>query len=370
LGQPHNLVSSLSLWLGVIKQRLEECMHTLRTTNPAAADALTAKASRLGPDHPDRHLLLTSTSTSTSTSSTLTSCGVLPVPLVIIANKLDLFKDKDSSEKKLVCQFLRFAAHAHGATLLTLGAKDKASTANLRQTLTHHLFASSSASAGAAVAAGTATAAAAPSASPSSASSAGSRGGLTRKELSENKPLIVPAGSDSFEDILKTLPKGANRSDFVGPRGVCGDGIRAWSPFLERCFGPASPSDEDRLKRGAEEGEFENDLNDVDNGNDEEEKGGESKGAAPSSSAKGLAIEPLVDEARAQRDLILEQYRKDEERKRRLEDSSRAAAQQPPSASSSSSSSSLSASTNTSVTSSSRSLSKPKSARQSAVEAK
>ena len=40
--------------------------------------------------------------------------------------------------------------------------------------------------------------------------------------------IFQSTGSDSFEDILKTLPKGANRSDFVGPRVRIQKGPGRW----------------------------------------------------------------------------------------------------------------------------------------------
>jgi len=55
----------------------------------------------------------------------------MTIPLLIIANKYDIYKDMESVQKKTISQALRFVAHSNGATLLTVGARDKASQNNV-----------------------------------------------------------------------------------------------------------------------------------------------------------------------------------------------------------------------------------------------
>jgi dynein light intermediate chain 2 len=259
LSQPQNLAHALGLWLDLLRKRCDECVNALKQSDPSAAEAILAAAaarassnsnsngSGSSSEHPDKYIV-----------------KPFPVPLLIIGSKLDTLKDRDSQDKKLVCCLLRFVAHAHGASLLTVGTKDKASQGNLRSTLTGLLL---------------------PSSSGSSSSKA------ARKEMSYDKPLVVTPGSDSFDDIFKasSLPKGVDSAGFVGKRGVAEDWVKKWGRPLEEAFGPAKPSPEDLLEVSMEGQPF-------------VEGEGEEKGGDAHASSADLYREPLVDEARALRE--------------------------------------------------------------------
>jgi hypothetical protein len=111
-------------------------------------------------------------------------------PIIVVGNKMDLLKDREPVERRAISQALRFMCHQAGASFITCSSKDKNSQSNYRSLMTSHLFASSSSSSS----------------------------GKTKREVNADKPMIVPIGSDTFEDILKNLPKGADRSDFIGTR--------------------------------------------------------------------------------------------------------------------------------------------------------
>mmetsp|Transcript_35365 Transcript_35365/g.94789 ORF Transcript_35365/g.94789 Transcript_35365/m.94789 type:complete len:203 (-) Transcript_35365:183-791(-) len=199
----------------------------------------------------------------------------MTIPLLIIANKYDIYKDMESVQKKTISQALRFVAHSNGATLLTVGARDKASQNNLRMQLTQLLFRTSSSK---------------------------------KVELTNHdKPMAVPAGVDSFDNILKIPPKGTDVADFVGPRSVNSDANVTWARVMEDMFGP---------KRS---------LDDVEG---EEKKEDE------------VFLEPAVDDMRSQRDAALVQYKKEAERKLQLEISGKKSSSRSKSKSSSKSSSS------------------------------
>jgi len=265
LSQPQNLAHALGLWLNLLRARCDECVNALKQSDPSAAEALLAAASARASgnnasnssgsgsttEHPDKHLV-----------------KPFPVPLLIIGSKLDTLKDRDSQDKKLVCCLLRFVAHAHGASLLTVGTKDKVSQGNLRSTLTGLLL---------------------PSSSGTSSSKA------ARKEMSYDKPLVVTPGSDTFDDIFKasSLPKGVDSAGFVGKRGVSEDWVKKWGRPLEEAFGPAKPSPEDLLLDASSS-----------DGQPFVEGDGEEKGAEEQSSPADLYREPLVDEARALREYV------------------------------------------------------------------
>jgi dynein light intermediate chain 2 len=94
------------------------------------------------------------------------------VPLVILAHKWDLFEEEFGSPKfaKIAAKVLRHFAHANGASLLCSKHKDKQIMTALRNLLYHHVF-------------GTAA--------------------VRTVQVETSKPLLVPAGTDSFAEIGK-----------------------------------------------------------------------------------------------------------------------------------------------------------------------
>ncbi|XP_061601135.1 cytoplasmic dynein 2 light intermediate chain 1 [Cololabis saira] len=102
-------------------------------------------------DYPDRELI-----------------SPFPVPLLIIGSKYDLFQEFDSDKKKVVCKTLRFIAHYYAASLIFTSMKSESLVSKTKKLFCHLAF------------------------------------GLDRgKTVScdPTKPLMVPAGSDSFSQI-------------------------------------------------------------------------------------------------------------------------------------------------------------------------
>lgn len=92
-----------------------------------------------------------------------------PVPLVIIGGKYDEFQNMEPEKKKIICRALRFFAHYHGATLQFYSSKDSGSVKKAKDLLSQLAF-----------------------------------GTEPNKGVSQdyNKPLIIPAWSDSFASII------------------------------------------------------------------------------------------------------------------------------------------------------------------------
>ncbi|XP_063852228.1 cytoplasmic dynein 2 light intermediate chain 1-like isoform X3 [Scylla paramamosain] len=90
------------------------------------------------------------------------------VPLVIIGGKYDLFQELDPEEKKVICRALRFVAHTHGASLQFFSARDPGLVKKAKEVLSHLAF-----------------------------------GTAESRSLAQdyNKPLLIPAGSDSLTTI-------------------------------------------------------------------------------------------------------------------------------------------------------------------------
>ena len=57
---------------------------------------------------------------------------ICPIPLVIIANKFDLFANEDPAKRRVLMSALRFVAHTSGASLYCCSAKDKKLSAHYR----------------------------------------------------------------------------------------------------------------------------------------------------------------------------------------------------------------------------------------------
>ncbi|XP_068085310.1 cytoplasmic dynein 2 light intermediate chain 1 [Anabrus simplex] len=113
---------------------------------------------RVGRDNPDKEFM-----------------DPFPVPLVILGGKYDIFQDFDPDKKKVVCRTLRYVAHTLGASLQFYSIKESGLVKKAKDLLSHHGF-----------------------------------GTPPVKSISQdhNKPLLIPAGSDSMQQIdgLGVLP--------------------------------------------------------------------------------------------------------------------------------------------------------------------
>jgi dynein light intermediate chain 2 len=171
-----------------------------------------------------------------------------PVPLVILGGKYDIFQDFDSEKKKVVCRCLRYVAHTLGATLQFYSLKDSGLVKKAKDLLNHHGF-----------------------------------GAPPVKSISQdyNKPLLIPAGSDSMQQIGGL---GVTRAAAIskGP----GAAIDRWKHTFTTHF-PQETSE---------------------------------KSVMPEDPAKDHNFrEPIIDNLRAQKDDEMERYRQVAERRHHLQ---------------------------------------------------
>ncbi|KAK3881755.1 hypothetical protein Pcinc_013838 [Petrolisthes cinctipes] len=161
-----------------------------------------------------------------------------PVPLVLMGGKYDIFQDFQPEEKKLICRALRYVAHTNGATLQFFSAKDPGLVKKAKELLGHFAF-----------------------------------GTAESRSLSQdyNKPLIIPAGSDSLEAICQ-----GEKHD-----------LQSWGRALETRYVP-------------EEGE-----------EDGEREGGGGGGIPEDPARDPTYAEHDVDNLRAQKDEELERIRRE-----------------------------------------------------------
>ena len=73
--------------------------------------------------------------------------------------------------------------------------------------------------------------------------------------------IVVPAGSDSFEDIFKAgVPSARNfsaaKGDFIDPRtgGATAEALPTWGRVMEDFFGEAAPGEEDTPATSPQDG--------------------------------------------------------------------------------------------------------------------
>jgi dynein light intermediate chain 2 len=168
LSMPGDIVPYLIKWL----HTLHICVHDalkIKEKNPVdkfAVDKLKQEAmARYGLSHPDKDEVVP-----------------MPLPLLILGNKYDAFRDEDSVKRKGIIQAVRYLAHLYGATVLFTSTKDKNLVTQFRSVMKNFAFRAPGATKGS-------------------------------KEVDLAKPLFVPAGADLFEDI--GMPKTVTRREFT-----------------------------------------------------------------------------------------------------------------------------------------------------------
>lgn len=152
LSKPHELWHTMETLLNITKQRIDKVMLDASISDRGIQQRMKKRAwTKFGEDHPDKDMI-----------------DPFPVPLVIIGCKYDIFQDFDSEKRKVICRTLRFVAHCHGATLQFCSLKTESLVTRTRQLISHFVFQTSS-----------------------------SKG----MAVDPNKPVIVPAGMDSLQQI-------------------------------------------------------------------------------------------------------------------------------------------------------------------------
>nr|CAD7425879.1 unnamed protein product [Timema monikensis] len=169
-----------------------------------------------------------------------------PIPLIILGGKYDIFQDFDPEKKKVMCRCLRYVAHTLGATLQFYSVKDTGLVKKAKDLLSHHGF-----------------------------------GTNPLKSISQdyNKPLLIPAGSDSMDQIGGL----GSSKGLLGNKGP-GSALDRWKHTFTKHF-PQEVSE---------------------------------KSVMPEDPAKDMNfIEPTIDFLRSQKDDELERYRQEAERKQK-----------------------------------------------------
>lgn len=142
-------------------------------------------------DYPDRELI-----------------SPFPVPLLIIGSKYDIFQEFDSDKKKLISKTLRFVAHYYAASLIFTSIKSESLMSKTKVFFSHLAF--------------------------------GVDKGKT-VSTDSTKPLIVPAGTDSFSQIGTPPTSDMTALHAKNPKDL-------WKKVYECTFPPESVNEQQELK--------------------------------------------------------------------------------------------------------------------------
>jgi len=160
LSLPNELWTTLEKLIKELKEQIRAVIGEARQDDQQIKERLRMKAwERVGEDHQDKDMM-----------------DPFLLPLVIIGGKYDIFQDFDSEKRKVICKTLRFVAHTHGAHLQFFSTKQEALSNRARALVSHLLF---------------------------------STAGGKSLQVEHNKPLLVPFGADSIQQIgSPPLPDG------------------------------------------------------------------------------------------------------------------------------------------------------------------
>ncbi|XP_047458536.1 cytoplasmic dynein 2 light intermediate chain 1 [Mugil cephalus] len=227
LSKPNALWGTMEKLLQAAQAQLEKVFTQAQQAEkgkPGAKHQTPAhSATRVLPkDYPDRELL-----------------SPFPVPLLIIGSKYDIFQEFDSDKKKVVSKTLRFIAHYYAASLIFTSIKSESLMSKAKSFFSHLAF------------------------------------GVDRgKTVScdSTKPLIIPAGSDSFSQIGSPPTTDV---DVISRHAKTPKDL--WKKVYESVFPQEGTSEQRELKDPAKDQQYN---------------------------------EPQIDAMRAQKDQELEQYKR------------------------------------------------------------
>ena len=277
LSKPQDCFLSMKRWVSLVREHISTKYAELRAggsqsqtiANEMKETALAAYGSSTGLD-----------------SSRVRVCEV---PILFVANKNDQFRSKhSSSDRRSLLQVLRFAAHYHGASLVVTSMNDSNSKEVFRMLMNQYCF------------------------------------GVAMKpvcDVTADRTVVVTAGKDSFTNILtdksagKTAEEDAKsafastESDvntYITPSGVNKEAWARFETILASVFGAPNPNAGKGPGLSLTEGASSN-------------KQSSEEGSSPGQTRVANDYpEADVDEARAARDLILDQYMQDAARREKL----------------------------------------------------
>jgi GTPase SAR1 family protein len=108
LSKPHNALQSVRQWVKLIRDVISRRLTDLNSSGEPPFEMDESRAAQYA-NHPDESVV-----------------SLSKVPMYLVANKYDIFKDIGSSERRATAQILRFLCHYYGLYLVTASAMDAA----------------------------------------------------------------------------------------------------------------------------------------------------------------------------------------------------------------------------------------------------
>ena len=118
LSVPSSVLQTALWWVELIRTRVRDSLEKLRLTRPGQRTA--------------EQILQKSRARLPSTHKDASDVDVCPIPLVLLANKYDLFANEDPAKRRVLMSALRFVAHTCGASLYCMSSKEKSLSAHYR----------------------------------------------------------------------------------------------------------------------------------------------------------------------------------------------------------------------------------------------
>ncbi|XP_056291861.1 cytoplasmic dynein 2 light intermediate chain 1 isoform X3 [Pseudoliparis swirei] len=202
LSKPNALWGTMEKLLQAAQNQFEKVSSQAQQAQKAKHQTPVQPAARVFPkDYPDRELI-----------------SPFPVPLLIIGSKYDIFQEFDSDKRKVVCKTLRFIAHYYAASLIFTNIKSESLMSKTKSFFSHLAF--------------------------------GMERGKT-VSCDSTKPLVIPAGSDSFSQIGSphTTDVDITSLHAKNPKDL-------WKKVYERVFPPENTSEQRELRDPAKDPQY------------------------------------------------------------------------------------------------------------------
>lgn len=260
LSRPHNVLKTIRKWIKVVREVLARRFTAYEAAFGKKFEVDENRKAQFE-GHSDKRML-----------------SLFKIPLYVIANKYDIFRDTGSVERRSTIQILRFVSHYYGATLMCASSVDSSLRDGFKNFINTVCFK------------------------------------LPQKqayETNHEKPVYVYAGKDTFENILL-----GNKSGDSGPESSHSSGGGAKSRLANSeadipTFIASSGLTKDCWSRLAEH------LRETYNGTPpDDDPNPASKNDENEASEHP---EPEIDEVRAQRDVILKRYIQEAERREAIQ---------------------------------------------------
>lgn len=199
LSKPNSLWGTMERLVQAAQEYTEKAFNQAlqKTGTKQQVSVLPTRA--LPKDYPDRELI-----------------SPFPVPLLIIGSKYDIFQEFDSDKKKLISKTLRFIAHYFAASLIFTSIKSESLMSKTKVFFSHLAFTVDK--------------------------------GKT-VSTDSTKPLIIPAGTDSFSQIGTPPTSDMTSLHAKNPKDL-------WKKVYECAFPPESVSEQGELKDPAKDPQY------------------------------------------------------------------------------------------------------------------